>query len=256
MILIISMSNQPAPNAAETYQGPPMFPTVLSDLLQSNPASSAMSALRFFHFVGLAAGLGGATLLDLMLLRFAVLRQVTPDTAAFAVFASKVIGAGLKLLWLTGAGFLILYALNEPAKLANPKVHAKLLIVAVLTLNGGVIHLVVLPFLQRQTGRSLFEGTTPWLRCCFLASGAVSVVSWYMPVALGVFWQLNNSVPAVTILLAYLSLIAVLLAVMLAAAGSFALVPQSGFSGGADRPAPPRSGRQGEGRGQSRENFS
>lgn len=205
-----------------------MHPTVLSDILQSDPAATTRSVLRFLHFVGLAAGLGGATLLDLMLLRFAVLRHVSPDTAAFAVFASKIIGAGLKLLWLTGAGFLFLYALNEPEKLANPKVHAKLAIVAVLTLNGGLIHLIILPFLQRQTGRSLFEGASPWLQVCFLTSGAVSLVSWYTPAALGVFWQLNDTVPARLILLAYLSLVALTLAAMLAAAGGFALAGQNG----------------------------
>ncbi|MFW8635237.1 hypothetical protein [Cribrihabitans pelagius] len=226
-----------------------MYPTVLSDLIQSDPAASTRSVLRFLHFVGLAAGLGGATLLDLMLLRFAILRHVSPDTAAFAVFASKVIGAGLKLLWLTGAGFLFLYALTEPEKLANPKVHAKLLIVAVLTLNGGIIHLMILPFLQRQTGRSLFEGTAPWQRGCFLASGAVSVVSWYMPAALGVFWQLNHTVPAETILLAYLALVALALAVMLAAAGGFALAGQNGLGSRRGRPAPNPAGRGAEQRG-------
>ncbi|MGR3759984.1 hypothetical protein ACUXV3_07595 [Roseobacteraceae bacterium NS-SX3] len=211
------------------------------DLLLHDPAATAKTVLRFLHFAGFAIGLGGATLLDLMLLRFAVLRHVSADTAAFAAFASRIIGAGLKLLWLTGLGFLLLYALSDPANLSNPKVHAKLLIVAILTVNGGFIHLVVLPFLRRQTGRRLFEGMGTRQRYAFLASGAVSVVSWYTPAALGVFSQLNHTVPAAAILLAYLGLIALMLAVMAAAARRLAPAARP-YSGAASRreSGPPR----------------
>ncbi|WP_264210211.1 hypothetical protein [Leisingera thetidis] len=193
--------------------------STLPGLFLDDPAESARTVLRFLHFIGLAAGLGGATLLDLLLLRFFVPGQASAERVAGFEFAARVVDAGLKLLWLTGFGFLLLYALQDPLQLQNPKVHAKLLVVAVLTLNGAFIHMVILPHLRRQAGRPLFQGMGRMQRALFAASGAVSAVSWYTPVALGVFSQLNHAVPATLILSVYLLLIAAMTAVMLAVTG-------------------------------------
>lgn len=46
--------------------------TAILSLFLDDPAASTKTGLRFLHFIGLAVGLGGATLLDLMLLRFFV----------------------------------------------------------------------------------------------------------------------------------------------------------------------------------------
>lgn len=191
----------------------------LPGLFLDDPAETARTGLRFLHFIGLAAGLGGATMLDLLLLRFFVTGPVSAERAAVVEFAARVVDAGLKLLWLTGFGFLLLYALSDPLKLQNPKVHAKLMVVLILTLNGFFIHAVILPHLRRQAGRPLFQGMGRMQRALFAASGAVSAVSWYTPVALGVFSQLNFAVPALLILTCYGLLIAVLTAVMLAVTG-------------------------------------
>ncbi|MBY6055562.1 hypothetical protein [Leisingera daeponensis] len=217
----------------------------LPSLFLDDPAESARTGLRFLHFIGLAAGLGSATLLDLLLLRFFLRGEVTAERVAVFEFASKVVDAGLKLLWLTGFGFLLHYALADPVKLENPKVHAKLLVVAVLTLNGLFIHAVVLPHLRRQTGRPLFQGMGAGQRTLFAASGAVSAVSWYMPVALGAFPQLNFTLPAAQILTGYLLLIAAMTAVTAAVAGvlgrrSAAQAGQAAGQGDAELPAASR----------------
>ena len=184
------------------------FTNVITQFL-ADPDTGYRTGLRFFHFIGLAMGLGGATLLDLMLLRFFVRGRITEDTYSVFAFASRVVDAGLRLLWITGLGFLFLYALTAPELLTNPKVHAKLAIVAILTLNGFFIHQIVLPSLRRQIGQTLFAGVTRSRRVIFVTSGAISVVSWYIPVALGAFPQLNFHVSATTLLLGYLGLIAV-----------------------------------------------
>ncbi|NSY38529.1 hypothetical protein [Leisingera sp. ANG59] len=191
----------------------------LPSLFLDDPAETARTGLRFLHFIGLAAGLGSATLLDLLLLRFFLRGEVSGERVAIFEFASGVVDAGLKLLWLTGFGFLLLYALTDPVKLENPKVHAKLLVVCILTLNGLFIHAVILPHLRRQAGRALFEGMGHVQRTLFAASGAVSAVSWYLPVALGAFPQLNFTLPAAQILTGYLLLVAAMTALTAAAAG-------------------------------------
>ncbi|CUH99619.1 hypothetical protein [Leisingera aquaemixtae] len=220
----------------------------LPSLFLDDPAETARTGLRFLHFIGLAAGLGSATLLDLLLLRFFLQGQVSAERVAIFEFASKVVDAGLKLLWLTGFGFLLHYALTDPVKLENPKVHAKLLVVAVLTLNGVFIHAVVLPHLRRQAGRPLFEGMGHKQRTLFAASGAVSAVSWYLPVALGAFPQLNFTLPATQILTCYLLLIALMTAVAAAVAGL--LSKRAGLQAGqAAGRAEAQTGWQAEGQG-------
>lgn len=177
-------------------------------LFTADPVASAKTALRFVHFIGLAIGLGGATLLDLILLRFFVRRRIEASTFGIFRFSTSIVDTGLKILWLTGLGFLFHYALFDPEKLTNPKVHAKLAIVAILTLNGVFIHQVILPHVRAQIGRTLFDGVSPLRRSIFIVSGAISAVSWYFPVALGAFSQLNYKVPALLLLGLYGTLVA------------------------------------------------
>ncbi len=176
-------------------------------LFSSDPLTTLKTSLRFSHFIGLALGLGGATLLDLMMLRFCLKGQIQPETFSIFEFSSKIISIGLRILWITGLGFLLFYALFDVAKFYNPKVHAKLVIVMILSVNGIFIHSFILPTIRAQIGRALFDGFGPLKRGIFITSGAISAVSWYVPVALGAFSQFNNTVSAVTILSAYLLLI-------------------------------------------------
>ena len=179
-----------------------MSVSLLLDALLANPLATVKSGLVALHLVGLILGLGAATLLDLVIARFLVARRVTSDYCQIVEFSSKVVSIGLVLLWLTGLGFLIFYVVTDPVKLTNQKIWAKMIIVAILTLNGVFIHRTVLPLLRSQIGRSLFDGLMPRERSLLLASGAVSVTSWYIPMILGAFPQLNF-LPAIPILLAY-----------------------------------------------------
>ncbi len=178
---------------------PSFFPQVFS----ADPHELAMTGLRLVHFVGLAVGLGSATLLDFIILRFLIQRRISREGRDIVYFGSRFINVGLAMLWLSGAGFLASYAITDPALLMNPKIWAKLAIVAVLTANGIVIHRLVLPVIGAQVTRPLFHGLTRRQRTVMLASGAISVISWYVPVLLGAAPQLNFVVPAVVILAAY-----------------------------------------------------
>ena len=116
---------------------------------------------------------------------------------------------GLVLLWTTGIGFIVHYALFDPVKLQNEKIWAKLAIVWILSLNGLFIHAVVLPKIEAQIGKTLFGGMNRLQRSALLVSGSISAISWYVPLILAAFPQLNFSVPATTILLTYSALLVV-----------------------------------------------
>lgn len=161
------------------------------------------SALLALHLSGIVLGLGAATMLDLIIVRFVGSRAVTHEYWSVISLLSKAVTGGLILLWTSGIGFLTHYMFFNPTLLTNPKIWAKITIVGVLSLNGVFIHRVVLPLVRRQVGRPLFEGLTDFQRSCLLASGAISGMSWWIPLGLGAFPQLNFTVGAGTILAIY-----------------------------------------------------
>ena len=172
------------------------------------------SALLALHLLGLVLGLGAATMLDLIIVRFVGSRTVTHEYWSVISLLSKAVTGGLVLLWISGIGFLTHYAFFNPTLLTNPKIWAKITIVGVLSLNGVFIHRVVLPLVRQQVGGPLFEGLTNFQRSCLLASGAISGMSWWIPLGLGAFPQLNFTVGAETILAIYALLL--MLAIVLA----------------------------------------
>ncbi|MBF9234641.1 hypothetical protein [Microvirga alba] len=197
----------------------------LIEKLSADPVATYKSTLTTFHLVGLVLGLGAATLLDLIIVRFLIKNKVTNEYCHVIEFSSKVVTIGLTILWLTGLGFLIHYALFDPIKLTNEKVWAKIAIVGVLTLNGMFIHRTVLPFVRSRIGNALFDGLLPRQRSVLFASGAISATSWYVPLVLGSLPQLNFS-PALPILVAY----GLLLTVAIAATHGLARVVLPRFS--------------------------
>ncbi|WP_205910418.1 hypothetical protein [Rhizobium sp. FKL33] len=158
--------------------------------------------LRLGHFAGLVFGLGFALFIDFFVQRKAP-DGLTRQDLDLVVWASRFVSLGLLLLWISGLGFLALYAVSDPAKLANPKIFAKIVIVAILTANGALIHARVLPALRRLQGAPLFAAARPRTLRLFALCAAVSTISWITPVILGAAPQLNFVVPMAVILLAY-----------------------------------------------------
>lgn len=161
--------------------------------------------LVLLHLLGLVVGLGSVTTLDFYLLKFLRGDTVTRSDAHLVELVSKLALAGLVCLWISGAGFLTLAWLNTPELLASPKLHAKLLIVLILTVNGGLLHFKVLPQVERAVGRPLFcksgaRSDRIWMRVC----GAVSAASWWTPFVLGTVRELNYAAPIWVFLGAYL----------------------------------------------------
>lgn len=161
------------------------------------------TGLRVVHLCGLVLGVGSATLLDLIIARFILMRGISHEHVYIVDFSSKIVTIGLGLLWISGIGFLFYYGVFEPTKLQNPKVWAKIAIVAVLSINGFLVHYYVLPRIRNQVGKRLLDGLSPFDCSLVLLAGTVSVVSWYVPLLLGAIPQLNYVVPAEVILSSY-----------------------------------------------------
>ncbi|WP_410824759.1 hypothetical protein, partial [Methylobacterium oryzisoli] len=158
------------------------------------PPVRVLTLLVGLHLIGVCFGLGGATMLDFWILRWMRWGSLPDEIARIFLFVSKVVSVGIGLLWLSGLGFLAIYAAESPDKLQNPKLWAKVTVVVVLTLNGLLIHAMVLPGVLRDVSRPMLDGVSGSRTGIFLVSGAVSGVSWYTAFALGLMRELNGTV--------------------------------------------------------------
>jgi len=165
-------------------------------------ASYIRTLLRLLHFAGLVFGFGGAVFLDLLLARYRR-TVVTAELVGHVGWISRFVAIGLLILWISGIGFLLLYQVTEPQKLMNPKIWAKVTIVAILSINGLAIHRLVLPFLRQRIGHQLLSGINGRTKTALINCGVISAVSWTAPVVLGAVPQLNFVVPCTVILATY-----------------------------------------------------
>jgi hypothetical protein len=170
-------------------------------------AGPARTGLILVHLLGLVLGVGSTLIMDLYFLRH--LRRMPLDETALALIGlgSRLVVTGLVLLWLSGIGFLLLYYHTDPGKLANPKMWAKITVVAMLTINGWFIHHRTIPALQARMGGTILRDGRFETMLFFLVPGAISFSGWGFATVLGTVRELNFVTPAETLLLAFLLLL-------------------------------------------------
>ena len=113
----------------------------------------------------------------------------------------KTVSLALIALWVTGIAIVSLDAsIKGLGYFANPKLQAKVAIVALLTLNGFALHKYVLPLMQRAGSLLKLSYSQ---RMLALFTGAVSGVSWFYAALLGVGRPLNFKYSLAEILAAY-----------------------------------------------------
>ena len=103
--------------------------------------------LLFAHLLGTSLALGAIVATDIRLLRKLADERVR--IAPPNPFVMRLITLALLLLVATGAALVGLGLADDPAYLRNPKLQAKLLLVAVLGVNALVLHHYTFPGLAR-----------------------------------------------------------------------------------------------------------
>ncbi len=164
-------------------------------------------AIVFVHLIACCVALGLVVMSDI-----AMVKQLLKADPAQELDARHMTGLhttvtrALAVLWFTGAAIIALdLTANGAGYLANPKIQAKVAIVALLTINGYALHKYVLPLicsagslLKLSFDRRLFA----------IFAGAVSGVSWFYAAMLGIGRPLNWKYSLLEILAAYPVLIA------------------------------------------------
>ncbi len=159
--------------------------------------------LIFIHLGSFALSFGLVLFCDLMLAQVAFTGRIKEFQMTLISKASKVILKSLGILILSGLGFLVLYHFRTPELLDNPKLYAKILIVAILTANGSWLHRSGLLFLEKALKNDLRQKGKIHFLEKLLLSGAVSAVSWWTAFALGVFKELNFTASFTLIMTVY-----------------------------------------------------
>jgi hypothetical protein len=137
---------------------------------------------RYAHILSVAIGFGAAFLADFHVIS-RLGRPVDDDLTITLHVCHRVIWKMVVAMWATG---LIMIYIRTGFVFANfsPKLISKLVTVAILTLNAGLISKVAMPLVEVNRGRSLM-----WMplgsKLALAGIGAVSSASWMLAMAMG-----------------------------------------------------------------------
>lgn len=148
-----------------------------------------------FHLLAMAVGLGGATFTDVFFFRFLKDFRISEIEADVMRTISQVIWLALAVIVLTG---IALFIPNATVLLASAKFLMKMVVVAVLIVNGTILSLLIAPRLMHISfGEDHMhqKGELRRLRRISFALGSVSFVSWYSAFTLGILRDLPFSFP-------------------------------------------------------------
>lgn len=134
--------------------------------------------LGIAHIIGVAFGLGGATVSDVFFLRILKNKKINNAEYQNLKVLSRIVWAGIAILIISGLGFLWLTYSKTGAwpALQSPRFLAKLTLVAIVFLNGLLFHFYVFRRIKNMVDKTNQLKKHQWL---FAVTGAVSATSWY-----------------------------------------------------------------------------
>lgn len=165
------------------------------------------------HLFGMAIGLGGATISDIMFFRFLKDLRISEFESGVLHTLSQIIWFALAVLVISGLGLYLPEAaeLNQSAKFL-----VKMIVVGVIIINGALLNLLVAPNLVRISFGAPHHhqrGELRHIRKLAFALGGVSVVSWYSAFIFGLGLHGLSSAGFGALLLIYSGLLVVAVAI-------------------------------------------
>ncbi|MHC8351636.1 hypothetical protein ACYZT7_20585 [Pseudomonas sp. RT4P38] len=169
----------------------------------------------YVHLVSCCVAIGLVLTSDIAMVRDLLKRKAfTEHDHAHMESLQKSVIVALIALWVTGIAVIGIDYLEKGMNyFMNPKLHAKVIIVVLLSYNGMLLHRLVLPALQKA-GSLLNLGFSARMMALFC--GSLSAVSWMYAAMLGVGRPLAWKYSLCELLMAYPLLIALGFLTMLA----------------------------------------
>lgn len=148
--------------------------------------TSAHRVLVGGHILGVAFGLGGATVADLLFFKFLKNLKLSSFETRVLATVSSIIWVGLALLFVSGLG---LFLSDADKYLHSAKFLTKMIVVCIIIINGLFMNFILTPHLSGMQFGKTHEHKKGELRhdrkLAFM-SGALSMTSWYFAFAMGV----------------------------------------------------------------------
>jgi hypothetical protein len=121
--------------------------------------------------------------------------------------AARIISLALIVLWVSGVTLVIVGYINSPEEyLMNQKLWAKFTVVAVLTLNGVVLHHFSFPRVASSRG---IAGLGKIEKFLVMLTGCISTTSWLFACYLGIARSWNYTVDYSFVMFVYLGLLGI-----------------------------------------------
>ena len=144
----------------------------------------------YAHLIAACIALGVTFMQDLALARSKGAPLSAQATSELKK-AAEIVLMALVVLWVSGAGLVTMGYLDDPAQyLLNQKLWAKVAVVALLTLNGVILHHYSFP---RVTSARGITGLAYGEQTLVALTGAVSSVSWLFACFLGIARPWNHT---------------------------------------------------------------
>lgn len=158
------------------------------------------------HLIGVACGVGGATVSDLLFFRVLRDRKITPDEFQILRVVSYVVWTSLVLFIISGLGFMYIQFLDQGRVLYLDREPflAKLTIFGIILINAFIFHLKTIPLLRGAVSVTRTMQMFTQHRLLFALTGSISIVGWYTLLVLGVI-RLVNPLSYLQILLLYIA---------------------------------------------------
>ncbi|AZQ55278.1 hypothetical protein [Burkholderia cenocepacia] len=167
----------------------------------------------FVHLIACCVAIGLVLTSDIAMVKRLLDSDASTDPAHVHLPSlQRTVTLALTVLWITGIAIIAFDMRTQGlGYLGNPKLQAKIAIVALLTFNGIALHSAVLPALEKAGCllKLSFER-----RMVAIFAGVISAVSWFYAAMLGVGRPLSWKYSLVQILAAYPALIAGGIAIM------------------------------------------
>ncbi len=156
------------------------------------------------HAMVAAIGLGGATVSDILFFGFLRDGKISDKERETLRTLSRIIWTAITFIVITG---IALY-LPATARLgASSKFLLKVVVVAVIIVNGSFLHFFIAPKLTQIAFTA--TGAHRRLRRIAFALGSISIVSWYSAFILGSIRSIPLSFPVLLVLYGLLLLCAI-----------------------------------------------
>ncbi len=147
----------------------------------------ASNLLLIAHIIGIALGVGGATVSDVLFLQSIKNKKISVDEFANLQAVSKIVWAGFFILLFSGAGLIMLSLIKNGSApmILLPRFQAKMIIALLIFINGLVFHFFSIPFLRKNINVSWESKNIASKIPLFSIGGGISIVSWYSALILG-----------------------------------------------------------------------